>query len=379
MNPQPNNMASTPLVFSTSFSSIPSSSKSHLHLHHQPLNSLPSSSSSSLCFKSKQSFQYFPSKPLLFSQKLVTRVSSSEKHATTEVTDSDLVGEDSATFDLQNQKLSSWFYFTAILGVVLFVLNVIWIDDSTGFGKAFVDSISGISDSHEVVVLVLVLIFAGVHSGLASFRDTGEKLIGERAYRVLFASTSLPLALTMIVYFINHRYDGLQLWQLQDVPGVHQFVWISNFISFLFLYPATFNLLEVAAVDKPKLHLYETGIMRITRHPQMVGQVMWCLAHTVWIGNSVVVAASLGLIAHHLFGVWNGDRKLAERYGEDFEIVKGRTSVVPFAAILDGRQKLPKDFYKEFIRLPYFTITALTLGAYFAHPLMRAASLKLHW
>lgn len=227
--------------------------------------------------------------------------------------------------------------------------------------------------------MVLVLIFAGVHSGLASFRDTGEKLIGERAYRVLFASTSLPLALTMIVYFINHRYDGLQLWQLQDVPGVHQFVWISNFISFLFLYPATFNLLEVAAVDKPKLHLYETGIMRITRHPQMVGQVMWCLAHTVWIGNSVVVAASLGLIAHHLFGVWNGDRKLAERYGEDFEIVKGRTSVVPFAAILDGRQKLPKDFYKEFIRLPYFTITALTLGAYFAHPLMRAASLKLHW
>jgi zeta-carotene isomerase len=73
----------------------------------------------------------------------------------------------------------------------------------------------------------------------------------------------------MQVYFINHRYDGLQLWQIQDVPGVHQFVWISNFISFLFLYPATFNLLEVAAVDKPKLHLYETGIMRITRHPQV--------------------------------------------------------------------------------------------------------------
>lgn len=48
-------------------------------------------------------------------------------------------------------------------------------------------------------MLVLVLIFAGVHSGLASFRDTGEKLIGERAYRVLFAGTSLPLALTMIV------------------------------------------------------------------------------------------------------------------------------------------------------------------------------------
>lgn len=93
----------------------------------------------------------------------------------------------------------------------------------------------------------------------------------------------------------------------------------------------------------------------------------------------MAVAASIGLIAHHLFGVWNGDRRLAIRYGEDFELVKSRTSVVPFAAILDGRQELPKDFYKEFIRLPYLTVTAITLGAYFAHPLMQAASFNLHW
>lgn len=111
----------------------------------------------------------------------------------------------------------------------------------------------------------------------------------------------------------------------------------------------------------------------------MVGQVIWCLAHTLWIGNSVAVAASAGLIAHHLFGVWNGDRRLAIRYGEAFEALKNRTSVVPFTAVLEGRQKLPKDYHKEFIRLPYFTITVLTLGAYFAHPLMQASSFQLHW
>lgn len=46
---------------------------------------------------------------------------------------------------------------------------------------------------------------------------------------------------------------------------MHELVWIMNFISFYFLYPSTFNILEVAAVDEPKLHLWETGIMRITR------------------------------------------------------------------------------------------------------------------
>ncbi|CAK9173451.1 unnamed protein product [Ilex paraguariensis] len=317
----------------------------------------------------------FSSKPLKACQKIFVVGESDGSVSSTEV----IVGEDSAEFEFSKQKISSWLYFSGILAVVLFVLDVAWIDNSTGFGKVFIEAVSSISDSHEVVMLILTLIFALAHSGLASLRDPGEKLIGERAFRVLFAGVSLPLAVSTVVYFINHRYDGVQLWQLQSVPGLHQFVWLSSFISFFFLYPSTFNLLEVAAVDKPKMHLWETGIMRITRHPQMVGQVIWCLVHTMWIGNSVAAAASVGLIGHHLFGVWNGDRRLAIRYGEAFEVMKNRTSVIPFAAILDGRQKLPKYYWKEFVRLPYLTITALTLGAYFAHPLMQAGSFGLHW
>ena len=69
----------------------------------------------------------------------------------------------------------------------------------------------------------------------------------------------------------------------------------------------------MAAVDKPKLHLWETGIMRITRHPQMVGQGLWCAAHCAWTGSSVVLAASAALMAHHLFGCWHGDRRLKVR------------------------------------------------------------------
>ena len=48
-------------------------------------------------------------------------------------------------------------------------------------------------------MLILILIFATVHSGLASFRDMGEKFLGKRAYRVLFAGVSLPLAVSTVV------------------------------------------------------------------------------------------------------------------------------------------------------------------------------------
>lgn len=56
-------------------------------------------------------------------------------------------------------------------------------------------------------MLMLTIIFAIVHSGLASLRDSGEKLIGERAFRVLFAGISLPLAVSTVVSAPNLNYE----------------------------------------------------------------------------------------------------------------------------------------------------------------------------
>lgn len=291
----------------------------------------------------------------------------------------ELVGEDAAVFEAGRQETLSWVKFTAVLGVVLAVLYYIWLDPGTGYGGAFVAALSDLPGGHEATMVAILAVFALVHSGGAALRPRGESLLGERGYRVLYAGLSLPLAVSAVAYFINHRYDGAQLWQLRTVPGVHELVWALSFVSFFFLYPSTFNLLEVAAVDRPKLHMWETGIMRITRHPQMTGQLIWCLAHTLWIGNSFTLTTSVALLAHHAFGVWHGDRRQSAKYGEAFEVVKSRTSVIPFAAILEGRQVLPPDYYKEFLRVPYFAIIGVTLGAYFSHPLMQIGSHWLHW
>ncbi|MEG4442201.1 NnrU family protein [Microcoleus sp. AT9_B5] len=230
-------------------------------------------------------------------------------------------------------------------------------------------------DSH-LVILGLLLVFAIAHSGLAALRPKGEKLIGPRLYRVFFALVSLPLAVILIVYFFNHRYDGLQLWQVQGVPGVKPAVWILSAISFLFLYPATFNLLEIAAVQKPQVHLYETGIIRITRHPQMVGQVIWCVAHTLWIGTSFTLVTSIGLVLHHLFGVWHGDRRLQARFGESFETIKSRTSIIPFSAILQKRQTLD---LLEFLRPSYVGVVIFTGLLWEIHPFLMRVTKNIYW
>jgi uncharacterized membrane protein len=224
------------------------------------------------------------------------------------------------------------------------------------------------------VMFGLLIGFAIAHSGLAALRPKAEQWVGARLYRIFFALVSIPFASVLIIYFINHRYDGIRLWNLHATPGIESLVWSLSFLSFLFLYPATFNLLEIAAVQKPQVHLYESGIIRITRHPQMVGQGIWCVAHCLWLGTTFTLITSLGLMFHHGFAVWHGDRRLLARYGESFEKVKERTSIVPFLAIFQGRQTLE---LKEFIRPAYAGVVLFILIFWWLHPSLIQATAKV--
>ncbi|ERN41397.1 putative membrane protein [Rubidibacter lacunae KORDI 51-2] len=223
-------------------------------------------------------------------------------------------------------------------------------------------------------ILALILGFAVVHSGMAALRSRGERLLGARFYRILFALASVPFAAVLILYFIAHRYDGLMLWHLQGVPGVRALVWALSALSFVFLYPATFNLLEIAAIQKPEIHLYEAGIVRISRHPQMVGQIIWCAAHALWLGTTFTLVTCFGLIAHHLFAVWHGDRRWQQRYGDAFAAAKARTSIIPFRAALDGRQSL---HWQEFLRPAYLGVALFVGLLWWAHPWLLVAAEKV--
>jgi uncharacterized membrane protein len=209
-------------------------------------------------------------------------------------------------------------------------------------------------------MLALLLAFAVIHSGGASLRQLAVERIGERAWRLIFAGLSIPSAGVLVAYFLAHRYDGIRLWNLQDQPWIVPLVWTGTAISFFFLYPATYNLLEIPAVLRPRVRLYATGIIRISRHPQAMGQILWCATHLLWIGSSFMVATCVGLIAHHLFAVWNGDRRLRNRFGEAFEELRATTSVVPFRAVLDGRQQLVAG---EFLRPAQLGI-AIAIGLF---------------
>jgi len=232
------------------------------------------------------------------------------------------------------------------------------------------------------VMLALLLGFAVLHSGGAALRSRAEARIGARAWRLIFAAVSVPAAVVVIGYFLQHRYDGLRLWNLQDQPWIVPVVWGGTAVSFLFLYPATYNLLEIPALQRPQVRLYATGIIRVSRHPQAVGQVLWCATHLLWIGSSFMVVTCAGLIAHHLFAVWHGDRRLRTRFGPAFEELEAATSVLPFRALLDGRQQLP---LAELLKPAYGGILIAVGAFWFAHRWIGTAAIAFtrtglsHW
>lgn len=146
-------MAAASVVVSTSVSV----SLSFKYGYRSSLSALSNSNSISKTNLKQSSLCFFNlprsnSKSLIFYRKFVARTSIREGESESEK-ELGFVGEDSAAFELGKQKISSWIYFSAILGVVLYGLNVAWIDNSTGFGKPFVDAVSTLSDSHEVVLI----------------------------------------------------------------------------------------------------------------------------------------------------------------------------------------------------------------------------------
>jgi uncharacterized membrane protein len=225
--------------------------------------------------------------------------------------------------------------------------------------------------SSHVNVLLYSLLFAVAHSGMAALRPKAEQFIPPRIYRVLFVIVSFAISIPWLGFIIIHRYDGLRLWNLQEYSWVHGLVMLISIIAFLFLYPGSFQLAEITTIRKPKQHFFTTGIIRVSRHPQLTGMTLWCISHTLWMGSTFMIATSIGLIGYHVLASWNGDRKRLELFGDEYKEFMKNTSIIPFKAILDGRQPWKPS---EFLDKAYFWLILFIIFLYQIHPWIRSIS-----
>jgi uncharacterized membrane protein len=102
------------------------------------------------------------------------------------------------------------------------------------------------------------------------------------------------------------------------------------------------------------------GVIRLTRHPFLIGILFLSGAHLIVLHGLAdwLFFGSLSLVA--LTGMWSIDRKRARAFGADWQTFRAATSVLPFAAMIAGKQRLRWSDI-GWLR-PAFAIVAFAIG-----------------
>lgn len=187
-------------------------------------------------------------------------------------------------------------------------------------------------------------VFLGLHLLIAGTRarDAITGAIGERSYLALFSLASIA-AITWLVIAYNAAQAGPDDRRLYDLGrGVHDLgipliaiaFWLG--LQGLFMANPT-SVQQDAAVAKPNV---VRGVLRITRHPFLWGVILWSAFHMAANGDiaSVVLFGTFFLLA--LFGTFSIDAKRKRKMGADWKAFTSKTSNIPFAAAIAGRNTL---------------------------------------
>lgn len=81
------------------------------------------------------------------------------------------------------------------------------------------------------------------------------------------------------------------------------------------------------------------GIMRVTRHPFLVGASLWALAHLAANGDAAGMILFAGILVLAVGGMAHIDMRRRAALGGAWGPVALTTSAVPFAALLSGRAR----------------------------------------
>jgi uncharacterized membrane protein len=186
-------------------------------------------------------------------------------------------------------------------------------------------------------LLLAAIFFAGIHLGVAgtTIRDRAIAALGQSGYRVAFSiATVVGLAWLVMAY---NRAPYVVTWGMLE--------WWKP-LAIILMLPATLLVViglttpnPTAVAQENRLAQPPQGIVRVTRHPFLTGVGLWALVHLIGNGDvaSLVFFAVWAVVA--LAGTVSIDRKRRRLLDEAWEPFAAQTSIVPFAAIVAGRNR----------------------------------------
>jgi len=186
-------------------------------------------------------------------------------------------------------------------------------------------------------LLLAALFFIGIHLGIAGtpLRDRAIAALGRGGYMAGFALASLGGIIWLAVAYKGapdlETWGMLQAWK----PFAIALMLPSALLVVIGLMtPNPTSVAQEERLDQPP-----QGIVRVTRHPFLVGVGLWAFIHLIGNGDaaSLVFFATWAIVA--FAGTVSIDGKRRRLLGDRWQRFAAATSILPFAAIAAGRNE----------------------------------------
>lgn len=185
------------------------------------------------------------------------------------------------------------------------------------------------------LLVIAALLWIAVHLGVSGtrLRDVVVAGIGEGPFRGLFALLSI-LILGFLVWAWS-RSTTTALWYAPE--------WL-RWILVVAMLPAFVLFVASVSQRNPTMIGGEgapppRGIQRVTRHPMLWSFALWAAVHLIGNGDTAAIVFFGAFLVVALAGMPSIDAKLARRDPATWQALSAMTSIVPFAAIAQGRNR----------------------------------------
>lgn len=187
------------------------------------------------------------------------------------------------------------------------------------------------------MLIVAAVVWIALHIGVAGthLRDRVVRRIGEGPFRGAFAALSVAALVWLSLSY--NAAATTSLWRAGS--------WLLGLLVLVML-PAC--VLFVGSVTTPNptaiggegVASQPRGIQRITRHPMLWSFAIWAAVHMIGNGDTASLVFFGAILITALAGMPSIDAKLARRDAAAWSALAASTAIVPFAAIVGGRNRL---------------------------------------
>lgn len=191
-----------------------------------------------------------------------------------------------------------------------------------------------------ISILLAGFFFVGIHLFVAgtSLRGRIVAVLGERGYLGAFSLASVG-GLVWLVRAWSLAEPMAPLW---SAPWLSWVVLALMGVAFLLVVVGLTTPSPTATGGEGALDSEEParGILRVTRHPFLVGVALWAVCHLLMNADPPSLLFFGALLVLALIGPPSIDAKRRTKHGERWARFEEVTSIVPFAAIASGRNRL---------------------------------------